>query len=442
MSESIILGLLIALRIDKDLTYKSITASLITLAVISLWLLQSEFIYSYMAITLSIVALANRILKNEHKLINIPNVTILSLLSLCAANWSIPIVTVSVLLGISSDKSPTLLKNIVLIVASAFALNITTDYKIVSVILCFMGVVFSGFDLNEKKYSSSILWIGVVTANILVSDYSIDLFLLLLCTLMSLFYSVAIWVSDREEINWQRLLQIFVIIILATGVQFGLMGLWAALLVGVSLTTLLSTDTDYGTVTKVPYTAMSAFVLLPVGPIMFLLVNGKAGLPLVLGLVISMAISVCVWRWIGQREKRVGDIELGYLKITHAVLLLSFMVIGCLKFMAENKVGLISYLAMSFIILILFSLMGLDQKFIKLPGRKTIDLKLNRSISNRADRNESDLVLALSVNRVAEGIVRAGFILATDILSYLKRIYPVVALILIMAVIVAGIIDG
>ncbi len=440
MSELIILITITVLKLDKELRSKNITGIVVAALCLVLWSMHSNNPYGYPAIILTVLMLINRFFNSEHTLINLQTIGIVSIITLATVNWSIPIIALCYLIGVIEEKNTGKLKQALLLFVSILALNATVPYGHVAFAISIFSIIFLINGVWREKYNEGLIWISVLCVNLIVSSYHFHLLALSVCALLASVFCIGIWVSDRERQCWQRLLQVFCIIIAASSISFGIMGFWAGTIAIVALVTLLGSDANENEIIKLPYPAMSTFILLPIGPLMFLLVNGKLGVELALGLVIAFSAAVSSWRWISQLEKRLSDISIGYLRLTYAIVLLSFMAIGSLYFLAENKVGLVSYLAMAFVILVLFSVMRADSKILSLGARKVLDLRLNQI--KMTSRDEQAICIRSNLSGVITNTVRAGWIMAEEVLNYSAKIYPVIALIAIIGVIAAGILDG
>tara|TARA_R110000868_G_scaffold55424_2_gene172280 strand:+ start:36265 stop:37587 length:1323 start_codon:yes stop_codon:yes gene_type:complete len=440
MSELIIIIAIITLRLDRDLKHKHLTGLAVTILSIGLWSIHAQYPHSYLAIVLATSMMANRYWNFKHPLVNLQTMGIMSIVTLTSANWSVPIVSICFLIGLLGDKSTGNLKQVTLLILSALALNTMVPYGHVAFVVSIVTTLFLANCIWREKLNEGLVWVSVLCVNLIVSGYNVKTLALSVCAVLAVAITVGMWASDRDGHSWKRLAQIFCVVIAVSSIHFGLIGFWAGVIAMASLITILDKENEEQEIIKLPYPAMSTFILLPVGPMMFLLVNGKSGQDLALGLVVAFSAAVSSWKWISQLEKKASDIKIGYLKLAHSIVLLGFMVMGSIFFMAEGKMGLVSYLTMAFAILILFSVMKIDDKLLKLSGRKFIDLRMNqhkliqrRSISYNVKGN-----LAGTVTNT----VRASWVLLEEILEYSAKIYPVIALVAIIGVIAAGILDG
>lgn len=356
---------------------------------------------------------------------------------------SLPILSVAILiLNRELRGQYTGLVSTLLILVSFLATSNQVQHVHLSIVLVFLSAFMALTHFWRNLFSVGVLWSILACRYSVFVPESLRNGLIALLLIPTLVVIIALWSDDTLESLWRNLKKSGGIAIIVATMSFGEFGLWGMLLAWLALEKFLQLSTDSGKSDnlKVPWMAAAGLFLIPISPIMLFVSSGKAGLELLVLAFFGLLLSLGLWRWIKFAEKHEPDLGLGRQRLIAFFFYVLAIVIGCLFNLKAPLTALFVALGLSTVIIVLFTVLGGDDKLLSRGERSTIKLRLQsylellpyrERLANQGENSSSGWELLANFGRSVTLVL-------TDVESLVHRTLALSVLALVILLVILG----
>lgn len=315
-----------------------------------------------------------------------------------------------------------------------------TQYQL-SVFMLFFAAALALRHFWKNNFSSGVLWLILACRySVFVPEYLREIILwLMIAPLMVI--GLKMWSDDSHTGLWLNLQRLGGIVILAATIAFGEFGLWGSLLAWLSLEQCVSLQSEAVKEDnlKIPWPAAAGLFLIPIAPTMLYISSGKSGNALAATSIIGLFISLALWRWIKFAEKQHSDLPLCRNKLIALSFYIVAIVIGCLFNLKAPLTALFINLGVSTVVIILFTVLGVDEMALARKERSTLLLRLGLTKPGTSEGEElKPSGTSISGWGVLANMGRSLTLIISDIESLIHRTLAISVLALVMILMLLG----
>lgn len=357
-----IFAIIESLKIDKK--YLTYTTAVLNVVAVVLWLVlggQDKLI----PIALGVILIIKGLLK-----INIPvgldkYFLLLTLVTLAPIDKSI---LFSILI-ISIQQKARIRDGRILCVAGltlAYVLSLSLQYS--SLIVPYLGIILCGLFIIKSYRANNIysllIWVLIqskFSLNIFSHRYYYVVEIIVLAVLG--FSTFLIWLEKRQQKTWYTFEKLQFLFVWFSTLQFGPVGFWISLAFNSYILEVISTKNgvEDSAMIKIKPTVIAIFYLLPISMPAFFLISTKNVSATISGAIATFLFLMVAGRWMRELKLSVGEKILDKWLCLDLVSILSMTILMAYRLIGGDLVGVITYAAMSVLIMILFMGLKLDQ---------------------------------------------------------------------------------
>lgn len=441
MIEASLLLTVLLQQLNMDLKKNLMMGIVLSTLSVLLWINYLPQSVSYIGIFITAWLLINKIRGSQTSFVQLDYILPLTLLAIVQPNWSALFLVVLLNFLPREKESVSPVITVLLLSLSVLSFSFVEQYSAIASVLVVVSSFYAVNNIFKKKISHGLIWGVVIYRNFIYLPDSLSVIVSIYILAPTLLLLTRIWCEDRRANIWQMLHQLCAVALIVAGIQFGEIGFWSLTLCFISFFCIISHEKDESKkLITLPFTATSTLLLIPVSPLMLCMVNGKEGAALAFGLVTSTIVCAGLWRWIGLSEKIFNDIKLNTEKIVAVCIIVAISTLGCIFFFSGSKDGLLAYLTMALILLLAFTVLGLDKKILQNKKRTNLQLLLmeNTKPTSASWRWSLRLDVLPNFNQLGGALI----IVLDDLTSFIRRSYAVIALTLIASLFILGAINA
>lgn len=321
----------------------------------------------------------------------------------------------------------------------AYVLSLFLQYSFL--IVPYLGIILCGLFIIKNYRANNIysllIWVLIqskFSLNIFSHRYYYFVEIVVLAVLG--FATFLLWLEKRQQKTWNTFEKLQFLFVWFSTLQFGPIGFWISLAFNSYILEVISTKNgaEDTAMIKIKPTVIAIFYLLPVSMPAFFLINTKNVSATIVGAIATFLFLMVAGRWMRELKLSVDEKILDKWLCLDLVTILSMTIFMSYRLIGGDLVGIITYAAMSVLIMVLFMGLKVDQIFYE----KLVMPRLLLVTSAEQKKVATVFDFKFKQTNIINNIVNFNVIILNEFFEFIERNFLVVFLLVFAIVFFMG----